>query len=189
MRTVSVRLSGLTETHVANIDCDHLHIDYRLPIGTPRVSAPLRREMDTISYDVVGGKLRRGESSSNVYIIIVPAKSQILAEEEILHEAVSLNRAWKISPQDAPRLAAFLPRLDFLNTNAVHPKDEGGRKISPQSFTVEVGTMQRIPRRTHLMTSKRILRRPALGYCFTVEFFNRNPIRGEHRSLVWRSVG
>jgi hypothetical protein len=139
-------ITDLSETYVANIDCDHL---------APRVGAALGRKMDTISYDVVRDNLRRGESSSNIYIVIILAKSQILAEEEILHEAVCLNRAWKVSPQDTPHFTAFLPRLGFPNTNALHPKDEGGREISPQSFAVEVGTMQRIPRRTHLMTGKR----------------------------------
>src|SRR5580700_6603686 len=121
MLTVAARFRGLLKTHLANIDRDHLHVDYWPPIVTPRVSAPPGRKMDTVSYNVVRGKLRRSESSGNVYVIIVPTKSQISAKEEILDETMCLDRAWKMSPQDAPYLAGFLPRLDFLNTNAFHP--------------------------------------------------------------------
>src|SRR5215467_5735754 len=48
--------------------------------------------------------------------------------------------------------------------------------------------MEWVPRRAHLVTGKGVLGRMAFGNHCAIELLNRDPLRGEHRSLIWSPI-
>src|SRR5215831_5536510 len=116
------------------------------------------------------------------------AKHQVVSEKEILNEAMSLDRPRKVRTQDAPRLCPLLPWLDLLNSYVAHPQKEGRREIGTERLAVEIGEMERVPGRMHLVTCEGISGRASLRYQRAIELFDSDSIRREHSALICRSV-
>src|SRR5262245_17245942 len=108
------------------------------------------------------------------------AKHQIVTEKEVLNEAVGLYRPRKVRTQDAPRVRPLLPWLDLLNSYVAHPQKEGRREIGTEGFAVEIGEMERVPRRMHLVTCEGISGREPLRYQRAIELFDSDSTRREH---------
>ena len=179
----------LLEPDVAEIERYHQHLLDRAPIRSARIGATLARQTNAVGLDVVRRQLGRGKASGDTHAVVVAAEHQVVAEEEILDEAVRLDRAGKVGAQYAPRLRALTPGLGLFDPHAIHRKKKRRREIGPEGLAVEVSTMQRVPRRGHLVAGKRISRRAALGDQRAVELFDGDPVRCEHRTLIRRAIG
>jgi hypothetical protein len=53
--------------------------------------------------------------------------------------------------QDPPRLGALAPCVGFLDSHAIHRGKKARGEIRPQSVAVEIGAMERVPRRARLV--------------------------------------
>jgi len=86
-----------------------------------------------------------------------------------------------VGPLDPEHLAgdAHLERV-----HAVHGEQEWRDEIRPKRLAVEIGAMDRVPGRVHLMTGKRIPGRASFRYDRTVELLDGDPVRREHRALI-----
>src|ERR1700737_800609 len=181
-------LATLFEPHLAEIDCDHQHFRDRPTIGSARVGAPLGRQTYAVRHHIIRSQLRRFKTACDIHAIVMAAEPQILAEEKILNEAVRLDRTRKVCAQNPPRLRAFPPALCFHDLHAIHREKKWRGEIGPYGFAIEIGTMERVPRRVHLVARERVLRRTALrNYC-SIKLLDGNPIWREHRALIGSPV-
>src|SRR5262249_48869714 len=187
--SVSIAVPPLAESDLADVDGHHQHFTDGLSVGSARVGATFRRQPDAVCHHVIRGQLRRREPARDVHAIVVAAQHQILAEEEILDEAVRLDGAGKTGAQHAPRLEALAPWLGLLDLHAVQREKKGRGEIGPESLAVEVGTMERVPRRAHLMTGKRVSGSATRGDQRAIELLDGDPGRREHRALIGSAVG
>src|SRR5262245_53804899 len=87
---------ALCEPDVADVDRHHQHLENRLPLRTARVRAPFRWKPDAVRLHIVKRELRRGKSAGNVHAVVMPAKQEILTEEEVLYERVCLDRTREV---------------------------------------------------------------------------------------------
>ena len=98
-----------------------------------------------------------------------------------------LDRAGEVCAEHAPSFRTLPPRLGFFNTHGIHCEQKGSGEIGPE---VKISTMQRVPRRVHLVAGKRIPRRIALGDHCAIELLDRDPFWCKHRALIgspiWR---
>src|SRR5262245_60939 len=115
-------------------------------------------------------------------------KHQVVTEEEVLNEAVSLDRPGKVRTQDAPRVWSLLPWLDLFNSYVALPQQEWRREIGIERLAIEIGEMERIPRRMHLVTCEGISGPASIRYQRAIELFDSDSIGREYRALIWSSV-
>src|SRR5580700_11224641 len=63
-------------------------------------------------------------------------------------------------------------------------KQEGSSEIRPYCFAVEIGSIECVPRGTHLVTRERVFRRTALSNRCAIELLNGYTIWREHGALI-----
>src|SRR4029079_6109756 len=85
----------------------------------------------------------------------------------------------KFGAEHAPCLVPLGPGLDLVNPDSFSRQKERRRQIQPKSIAVEIGAMQRIPGRRHLMACKSSARIVALGHDTAVTADDRNSVRGK----------
>jgi hypothetical protein len=117
--------SSLKEGNVADVDRYHQHIQYRAPIGTARIGAPLARQANAIGLGIFQHKLRGWKAAGDIDAVVVAAELESLIKEEILNLAMRLYRARKIDTQHPPRLLPLLPGRGLLDAEVVHRKSKG----------------------------------------------------------------
>src|SRR3569833_3081545 len=82
------------------------------------------------------------------------ADEHVGAEVEILLDAVACD-SWRESrPQSVPNLGFFAPGINLLDLHRVHGKQEGRGQAGPERVAAEVGSVQRIPMRAHVVSRK-----------------------------------
>src|SRR5215831_17537458 len=176
--------SRSAEFHLTDVDVDHQHIQDRSTVRASGIGAPTSRKPYAARFSVLRCELRSRKATGDVDLVVMSAQQQVVAEKEILNEAVSLDRPRKVRTQDAPRLSALLPWLGLLNSYVARPKKEGRREIGIERLAVEIGEMERVPGCVHLVTCEGISRRASLRYRRAIELFDGNSISSEHRPLI-----
>jgi hypothetical protein len=100
------------------------------------------RENGPVGFDNVVHVLRYGDSASDLQVVIMPAKEEIVAKVEILFSAVAGDWVRESSAQTSPMLCTLLPRRNFGHLEAWHCHQEWCRKVRPPRITVEVCAMK-----------------------------------------------
>src|ERR1700692_335598 len=114
-----------------------------------------RREAESIGFDNVMYVLRYRNSSSDLQMVIMPAKEKIIAEIKILDSAVAGDWVRESSAQTSPTLCPLFPRRNFGHLEARHCHEEWSRKVRPTRITIEVSTVKQVPGRIHRVAGKR----------------------------------
>src|SRR3978361_636424 len=85
----------------------------------------------------------------------MPADQHVGAEVEILLGAMACDCRREGCSKSAPDLGTFAPWFNLPELKSFHRKKERRGQAGPEGVTVEIGAMQQIPVRAHIMSSKR----------------------------------
>src|SRR5262249_22766828 len=144
----------------------------------------LARQANAVGLGIFQHQLSGGEATGDIDAVIVAAELEFLVKEENLNLAMGVDRAGEKETQHAPCPLPLLPGRGLLDAESIHRKGKGSREVSPQGFAVEIGAMQRVPGRVHLVPGKRVPGRKPLRDYGSVELLDGDPVGGEHRALI-----
>jgi hypothetical protein len=176
-----MRLRWSAERVVIEIDGDHQQVGHGLAIRAAHVGAPPGGHLQALHVHVAVDVLGRREGAGNINVIIMTTQQQVRTEVEILVQAMAMDGVREAHAQAAPLLVPLGQRGDLCDPESRQGHEEGRIQIGPHGIAVEIGALQRVPGRVHLVVVKAGPRLFALAHHGAVQGFDRNPLRTEIR--------
>ncbi|MNE74061.1 hypothetical protein D3C80_1701110 [compost metagenome] len=125
-----------------------------------------------------------GHAAAHIDVVVVAAQQKVIAEIEVLDGAVGCDAVGKVHPQMPPEFGPLLQWLDFLAGYARQGEQEGHGQVGPHRIAVEVGPVQRVPRRVFPMALEGCPGRMALGNHLARGILDGDSVRRIGRELL-----
>ena len=140
-----------TRSGSRTVNRHHELVEHRPAVVAAPVGPSFGRHHDAVGVHEVRNVLNRQEAARDVHAVVVARQQQVGPEVELLQRAVADEAVGNRELQAGQCSAVVFDRVELAHREPRQRQQERACQVRPQRVAVEVGPLQRIPRRVEVV--------------------------------------